>query len=982
MSPSEQTDPIVHFARTKRRIVLVLLGTFVLASIGGMAVLHPLLQREFLKLEADEGIRHWYRASNTLKREASSLMTFARDWATWDDMYNYVHSKDPEFEKSSLSNTTFDNLRMALIAVYDEQGRLVWGQGWDPTRKQACAFDEFLPKLSAHFAYLSHFDNRPAGIAETTPTSRGLMIVTSLPILKSDGSGPRRGFLVMARAVDKQFCADVGDRLGLSIDVQTKFDAKGDVELANLLDREVRENSPVVDSRTDRKNLAVFGPITGDRGQLIACLKVETDRAILVAGREAMLTSVVSTISAGLVMLVTVFAALRFLSKALRQIERSERRFRALAEETKDAIIRVDAEGRCIYVNPSSARIFSLTPMEVLGKTLEDLPIPFALARALKDTVQQTVKSRETRRIDCESIDGQWMDWLLAPEIESDGSVSAVILSGRDITDRVRAESEITKARDLAEQASQMKSRFVSNVSHEIRTPMNGVVGCCEMILSASSLKDAKSRAAMVLSQSEILLQLVNDLLDSAKMEQGKLTLDARAVEVRSLVLEIKEVMQPKAEAKQLSFEVQVKTDVPEWIKADGLRLKQILINLISNAIKFTERGHITVCVDAEVSSENRKMLCLSVEDTGIGIPEDKQQKIFEAFTQADISTTRKYGGTGLGTTIVRDLAHLMGGSVGVKSEEGKGSTFSVSIPLISADIDDIEQTRAASLTVPPVASEHPKTRARILLVEDYPINREIVVYHLSEEGHEIVEAGNGRQAVDYAESSVFDLILMDLHMPVMDGFEAAKLIRKADSLNAATPIVALTASAESSSRQACIEAGMDDVVTKPVRARALLDTVNLWLNPNRNSARSSSFEKKIGVVCEGSSPLPNESTRNKTANRAEDSELSVFDARHALDQFGGNEALLRMTLEHLIRKVSSQIHVMRDMAIHRNGEGLRAEAHKIKGGASSLCAMRIAASAAYLEDRALKEQPEVLIRVLDEMEQEVHNLEEVSKHT
>jgi sensor domain CHASE-containing protein len=178
MPSSKQTDPIVQFAKTKRRVVLVLLSTFVLASLGGMAVLHPMLRQEFLKLEEDEGVRHWHRAANTLKRESSALMTFARDWATWDDMYNYVFSKDPEFEKSSLSNTTFDNLRLALIAIYGERGELIWGQGWDHVRQLGVPFIEFLPALSPRFAYLSRFDSQPNGIAEVTPTSRGLMVLT------------------------------------------------------------------------------------------------------------------------------------------------------------------------------------------------------------------------------------------------------------------------------------------------------------------------------------------------------------------------------------------------------------------------------------------------------------------------------------------------------------------------------------------------------------------------------------------------------------------------------------------------------------------------------------------------------------------------------------------------------------------------------------------------------------------------------------
>jgi len=386
----------------------------------------------------------------------------------------------------------------------------------------------------------------------------------------------------------------------------------------------------------------------------------------------------------------------------------------------------------------------------------------------------------------------------------------------------VRLNEELRRAKDAAEEASRLKSQFLANISHDLRTPMNGVIGMTALALKTELSEEQRDYLTTVLTSAESLLCLLNDILDFSKIEAGKLTLEAIPFDLREVVEQTIKSLKVFADQKGLAVRWRVDPAIPERLVGDPVRFRQILTNLVSNAIKFTDCGGVDVEVELESAANEEAVLRVAVRDTGIGIPPEKIKAIFEPFTQADGSTTRRFGGTGLGLSISSRLAELMGGRIWVESEVGKGSVFFVTLRLAVAPAEVAKPSTAPARDGPCAAA-----RLRILVAEDNPINQRVAARILELDGHQVTLAGDGRQAWELASSRPFDLILMDVQMPVMSGLEAARLIRERErSRGGHIPIIALTASAMKGDRERCLEAGMDDYLSKPLRPSALREMI------------------------------------------------------------------------------------------------------------------------------------------------------------
>jgi len=497
---------------------------------------------------------------------------------------------------------------------------------------------------------------------------------------------------------------------------------------------------------------------------------------------------------------------------------------RSLIESNIDALMTTDPAGIITDVNKQMEALTGCTRDELIGAPFKSCftdpeRAEAGIARVLSEKkvtdYELTVSARDGKQT--------VVSYNATTFYDRDRTLQGVFAAARDVTERKQVEAELRQAKAAAESASQTKSDFLASMSHDIRTPMNAIIGIADLLAKTPLTPEQRKYVQIFRGAGENLLHLVNDILDLSKVEASQLELEQTGFRLNELMAKVVEMAALSADEKGLGLVCEIAADVPTELVGDPTRLRQVLLNLLGNAIKFTETGKVTVSVMPDVKSSDQGALRFTVSDTGIGIPQDKLDLVFERFTQADSSTTRRFGGSGLGLTIAKRLVELMGGRIGVESEIGRGSVFSFVVPF---EIwTDAGRRAAVSVSAGP---EPPLPALNILLVEDTPDNCTITIAYLRDTPYRIDIAENGVIACEKFIARQYDLVLMDRQMPVMDGLAATREIRKWEQANrrAPTPIIALTAAALKGDQEKCMRAGCTAYLSKPIKQEALLQAI------------------------------------------------------------------------------------------------------------------------------------------------------------
>ena len=632
------------------------------------------------------------------------------------------------------------------------------------------------------------------------------------------------------------------------------------------------------------------------------------------------------------------------------------RRLREILLTTDQGFWLVDNDLKTTEINPRMASMIGLPAEQILGRSILDFfsgqDREFFRNTLRDETVtttqrQQVILKRSQRRpLSCLVS----LTPLLLGEQESKSGAFAMFT---DVSILKTVMGKLRVAKEKAEQASRAKSYFLANMSHEIRTPLNGIVGMLRLLAGTELTPEQRRMLDSAQHSSDFLLNLLNDLLDLSKIEAGQLELEERPFSIKALLDQLESMFSIQVAERGLKFSTFLAPDVPDVLIGDHLRLRQILTNLVSNAIKFTDKGFVAVYVELEHQDDGMATLHCRVEDSGMGVSLEKQEEIFQTFVQADSSTTRNYGGTGLGLAICKQLCVLMHGSIWMESEPGQGSVFHCIVRLGVGKSNDI--TDAEEPLLPAGENLRPLS---ILLAEDNATNREVARLTLEQEGHRIVGVENGFEALQCLLTDSFDLILMDMQMPKMDGVTASRLLRSCEQgripqegarewlplleqlcsvvAGTYTPIIALTANVLSADRERCLAAGMDDYLTKPLQPAEINRVLRRFAGDSEDSAEQRDSEHH-----------PNEA---ETASRI----AAIKEHLRAVYNF--QEDQINHLLKTALTTIAEDLDSLQEALVGQDREQIAARAHKLKGSLVMLGLEREVSLAVFLENNARKE--------------------------
>ncbi len=627
----------------------------------------------------------------------------------------------------------------------------------------------------------------------------------------------------------------------------------------------------------------------------------------------------------------------------------SETRFRALAMNAPVGIFRMDAQRRCLFVNDRWCEIAQSPAYLAAGLGWVNVVHPEDRGAVLADLDSAIANQREfSKEFRYRLPDGnaRWVHLRLVGIRNAMNEVVQFVGTVIDLTERKLVEESLVRAKEVAELATRSKSEFLANMSHEIRTPMNGVIGMTELALQTELTTEQREYVSTARDSAESLLTIINDILDFSKIEARKLELENVGFSLREVVDNAAKTLSLRASDKGLTLTCDVPADVPDTLMGDPVRLQQVLVNLLNNAVKFTETGGVNLHVEKCADADEKAALKFSVRDTGIGIDPVRQTSIFEAFTQADGAITRKFGGTGLGLTISSQLVDMMGGTMAVDSAIGRGSNFHFTITFEHAppeqSVFPYTSTRREEPRVTPVGQS-----LTILVAEDNAINRRLAIRLLEKAGHNVVAVENGRLALAAVSEARFDCLLMDIQMPEMDGLASTMAIRAEEAIRGGhVPIIALTAQAMTGDRDRCFEAGMDAYVSKPIDSVVLFETLYrvVGLEPQAmEAAKPVAAERAAQVMSFPALVTESESSQQRRGGPA-------IDRDELLNRLGGDVQLVAEVIGMFMHEGPLMVDALKREVSRNEPIAIERAAHKLKGALLSLSAGPASAIAKEME--------------------------------
>lgn len=961
------------FTLRAKLALLTTIGVLILLTLY-YGLLSYFVVNRLAKLDVNEAMNNFNRVMLAGQQLEDHLDAVCFGLATNDIIYQFAESGDVSLVERKLSDEIFRMTDLSIVYICKNDGAALWSRTYDAATGGAIDIKEFPASgVSPGFELLAPPDDPKQHWDGFFLTSAGPLQVVCRPIVNGLGEGPVRGTVIVGRLADERRLEQIRNQTQVDFTLRDPRFPASITEAAFWLPVSL-SGKPMVGYPTE-DTLSVVGRVTDTRGKALLMLTVNSPRPVTRAAISIMQTSIIFTIVAALAIIgILVFFVhilveiplgrigahmqriretadprvpfpyrfsgefgrlassfthmLNRLGEAQTSLRESELRFRSLTESAMDGIVSSDSRANIISWNRGAERMFGYKPEEVVGQPLSViLPERFRfdvddivhridehIAAGLGHTLEFTGRRKDGSEFPLDMSAGAWDT--------SEGRFYSGIL--RDTTLRRQALDALENARDAAEAANRAKTQFLASMSHEIRTPMNGVVGMTE-ILAATELSGAQRRCVEGIRQSaDSLLDIINDVLDLSKIEAERVELEKIPFSPGELLQQIAWSMQPTARKKGLELTCTLGGDLPEFIEGDPARIRQILVNLVGNAIKFTEQGHCACSLDlGHALGAGLTELRFSVRDTGIGVEPHLQEAIFERFSQADASITRKYGGTGLGLTICRRLAELMGGRVWVESVPGEGSTFCFTMP--------------AHPCAPPQAKERideqidllaPMRRLKVLVAEDTKLNQDLFLIFLEGLGHEVRIVENGQGAVECLRQEPFDLVLMDVEMPVMDGLQATRLLRNPETgaLDPNVPIIAVTAHALIGDRERFLEAGMTDYVSKPIDFRALRAALARVMTGRDHVLEDDAPARAVRLL----------------SGRTE-----------ALARLGGNEAALARMDMIFVEDAPKKLRALLEGIGAKEVDAARRAAHSLKSMAATIGATKLSQFAAELESAA-----------------------------